>query len=189
MNLCNCDITPNPILKFHRTTHLEMDATIGCTYSVQHDSKPNTWREMEQGKCQKYQRFYQRQRLAFTTMITNSLGQCAPDLLMFGFSLDENTPQSSAPSTQQAANYRKLRGQKHNENHQRILTYIFEGITTVKLLVSVELLSTWLVSYSTPNGLSSFNTTGLPLFPKIDLDLVSSHCTAGRKTGLRPTTG
>ena len=49
---------------------------------------------------------------------------------MFGFSLDKNTAQSSAPSMQQAANYRKLRGQKYNENHQRILTCIFEGITT-----------------------------------------------------------
>ena len=85
----------------------------------------------------------QRQRLAFAPMVTNSLGQCGQDLLqflwnladhyaqtMFGFSLDENTSQSSAPSTQQAANYRKLQGQKYNENCQRILTCIFKGITT-----------------------------------------------------------
>ena len=98
---------------------------------------------MESGKCRKYQRFYQRQRLAFAQMVTNSLGQCGQDLLqflwnladhcaqtMFGFSLDENTPQSSAPTTQQAANYSKLQGQKYNETSQRILTCIFEGITT-----------------------------------------------------------
>ena len=45
---------------------------------------------------------------------------------------------SSAPSTQQAANYHELRGQKYNKNHQRVLTHIFEGITTL----SLELLST-----------------------------------------------
>ena len=28
MTLCNCGITPNPILNFHRTTHLVMDVTI-----------------------------------------------------------------------------------------------------------------------------------------------------------------
>ena len=107
MTLCNCGITPNQILNFHRTTHLVMDVTIGHTYSKQHDFKPNTLREMESRKCQKYQRFYQRQHLAFAPLVTNSLGQCrlGVDLLqflwnladhyaqaMFGFSLDENTP-------------------------------------------------------------------------------------------------
>ena len=48
---------------------------------------------------------------------------------MFGISLDENTPQSSAPSTQHAANYRKLRGQIYQENRQRFLTRIFEGVS------------------------------------------------------------
>ena len=85
---------------------------------------------------------------------------------MFGFSLDKNTPLSSAPFTQQAASYRKLRGLKYNENRQRISTCMFEGI----------------------------NTTGLPLFPNltwiwfllpehhnlvnIDIDLVSSPRTS-----------
>ena len=76
-------------------------------------------------------------------MVTNSLGQCGPDLLqflwnladhyaqtMFGISLDENTPQFSAPSTQHAANYSKLRGQIYKENRQRLLTRIFEGVST-----------------------------------------------------------
>ena len=75
--------------------------------------------------------------LAFAPMITNSLGQCGPDLLQFiwniadhyaqkmlGFSRDENTPRSSSPATHQAANYRKLRSQNYNENGQRILTFI-----------------------------------------------------------------
>ena len=74
MTLCNCGITANPILNFHRTTHLVMDVTIGHTYSLQHDFKPNTSREMESRKCRKYQRFYKRQPLAFAPMVTNSLG-------------------------------------------------------------------------------------------------------------------
>ena len=41
----------------------------------------------------------------------------------------------------------------------------------------MELLSTWLVPHSTPNGLSSFDTIGLH-FPKFDLDLVSSPRTS-----------
>ena len=78
---------------------------------------------MESGKCRKYQRFYQRQHLAFAPMVTKSLGQCGQDLLQFlwnladhyaqkmlGFSLDENTvtPLSLAPSTQHAGNHHKL---------------------------------------------------------------------------------
>ena len=63
-------ITPNPILNFHRTTHQVMDVTIGHTYSMQHDFKPNTSREMESGKCRKYWRFYQQQRLAFAPIVT-----------------------------------------------------------------------------------------------------------------------
>ena len=69
---------------------------------------------MESGKCRKHQRFYQRQHLSFALMVTNSLGQYGQDLrqflwnladhyaqTMFGFSPDENTPRSSAQSTQQ----------------------------------------------------------------------------------------
>ena len=74
-----------------------------------------------------------------------------------------NFPQSSASSTQQVANYRKLIGQKYDENCQRILICIFEGITTSIYGIT----STWLVLHSTPNGLSNFNTTGLQLFPNL----------------------
>ena len=109
-------MTPIQILNFHRTTHLEMDVTIGHTYSMQHDFKQNTLKEMESGKCRKYQRFYQQQSLAFALMVTNSLGQCGQDLLQFlwnladhyaqtmlGFSLDELTVslQHPLPSKQQ----------------------------------------------------------------------------------------
>ena len=70
-------------------------------------------------------------------MATHSLGQYWRDqtfYISYGtslctnnvwFSLDENTPQSTASTTQQAANYPKLRGQKYNENRQRILTCTF----------------------------------------------------------------
>ena len=119
-------------------------------------------------------RFYQRQRLAFAPMVTKSWGQCGPDLLqflrnladhfapaIFGFSLDKNTPQSSAPSTQQAANYRKLLGQKYNDNRQRISTCIFEGITTRIYGITFNLTC----SRQYTKWLSSFDTIGLPLFP------------------------
>ena len=43
MTLCNCGLTRNLILNFHRTTHLVMEVTIGHTYSMQHDFKPNTF--------------------------------------------------------------------------------------------------------------------------------------------------
>ena len=164
-----------------------MDITIGHSYSLQHDYKPNTLREMESGKCRKYQRFYQRQRLAFAPMVTNSLGQCGQDLLqilwnltdhyaqtMFGFSLDENTPQSSAPSTQQAANYRKLRGKKYNENRQRILTCIFEGITTRLYGITFNL--TCSPQYT--KWFEQLRHNWSPIIPKFDLDLVSSPRTS-----------
>ena len=135
---------------------------------------PTISRRMESGKCRKYQRFYQRQRLAFAPMVTKSWGQCGPDLLqflrnladhfapaIFGFSLDKNTPQSSAPSTQQAANYRKLLGQKYNDNRQRISTCIFEGITTRIYGITFNLTC----SRQYTKWLSSFDTIGLPLFP------------------------
>ena len=50
MTLCNCGITPTPILNVHRTFHLIMDVTIGHTCSMQHDFQPNTF-EMESRKC------------------------------------------------------------------------------------------------------------------------------------------
>ena len=149
---------------------------------MQHDFQPNTLREMESGKCRKYQRFYQRQRLAFAPMVTNSLGQCGQDLLqflwnladhyaqtMFGFSLDENTPQPSAQSTQQAANYRK-----YNENHQRILTCIFEGITTRIYGITFNLTCS-------PQYIKWFEQlrhNWSPIIPKFDMDLVSSPMTS-----------
>ena len=171
--LCNCGVTPKQILNLPQNEPTSNGCHDRPTHSIQHDFRLNTLREMESGTWWKYQRFYKQQHLAFASVVKNSLGQCGPDLLqlfwniadhytqtMFGFSLVENTPKSSAPSTQQAANYHELRGQKYNKNHQRVLTHIFEGITTL----SLELLSTWPVPHRTPNGLNSIDTTGLPLF-------------------------
>ena len=142
---------------------------------------------MESGKCRKYQRFYQRQHLAFAPMVTNSLGQCGQDLLqflwnladhyaqtMFGFSLDENTTQSSTQSTQQAANYSKLWGQKYNENSQRILTCIFEGITTRLYGITFHL--TCSPQYT--KWFEQLQHNWSPVIPKFDMDLVSSPRTS-----------
>ena len=107
------------------------------------------------------QGFYHQQRLAFAlwsqtlldnavqtfnhsygTLLTTMHKLCLDSLWM------KISPQSSATQHLvskhcKAANYRKLWSQKYNENHQRILTCIFEGMIS--------------------NGQSSFNTTCLPL--------------------------
>ena len=170
VTLCNCGITPNPILNFHRTTHFVMDDTIGHTYSMQHDFKPNTSRKMESGKCRKYRRFYQRPRLAFAPMVTN-IAQT-----MLGISLDENTPQSSAPSTQQAANYRKLRGKIYIENRQKISTCIFEGITTRLYGITFNLTC----SPQYIKWFEQLRQNWSPIILKFDMDLVSSPSTSDR---------
>ena len=77
-------------------------------------------------------------------MVTHSLGQCGPYLLqsfrdhadryaqtMFGFSLYENTPQSSVPTHFPATSKLSYTsGPKISQNSQRILRCIFEDITT-----------------------------------------------------------
>ena len=95
---------------------------------------------------------------------------------MFGFSLDENTPQSPAPSTQQAANYLKLRGQKYIENSQRILTCISEGITTSIYGITFNL--TCSPQYT--NWFEQLHQNWSPIIPnlKFDMDLVSSPRTS-----------
>ena len=114
-------------------------------------------------------------------MVANSVGQCGQDLLQFlwnladhyaqtmfaGFSLDENTSQSSAQSTQHAANCRKLRGQKYNENQQRILTYIFEGITTC--INGITFNSTYSPQYT--KWFEQLRHNWSPIIPKLDMDL------------------
>ncbi len=116
-----------------------MDVTIGHTYNMVHDLKPNNLRIMETTKRYKYDYHFLRQRLAFAPMVANTLGQCGPDLLQFlwnladhharlnlGFSIET----TSNLSTQQSMDYRKLRGLKYHENSLRILTCIFEAAAT-----------------------------------------------------------
>ena len=93
---------------------------------------------------------------------------------MFGFSLVENTPQSSAPSTQHAANYRKLRGQKYNENRQKKLTYIFEGLTTRIYGITFNL--TCSPQYT--KWFEQLRHNWSPIIPKFDMILVSSPRTS-----------
>ena len=159
---CSC-INPTPILNFHRTTHcshLVTDVMIGHTYSMQQCLYTKQFQRNGGRKMSKISesKILPSTTFGFCTMVTNSFGQCCTDLLpfiwnladhyaqtMFGFSLDENVPSvfGNPATCQQAANYRILWGQKYNENHQRILTCIFEGMIS--------------------NGQSSFNTTWLPL--------------------------
>ena len=56
----------------------------------------------------------------FPQSLAPSTQLAAQTMFGLGFSMNENFPQSLAPSTQQAANYRKLRGQKYDENCKRI---------------------------------------------------------------------
>ena len=100
---------------------------------------------------------------SYGTLLTTMLKQCL-----------ESTPQSSAPSTQQAANYRKLRGQKYNENRQRILTCIFEGITTRLYGITFNL--TCSPQYT--KWFEQLRHNWSPIIPKFDLDLVCSPKTS-----------
>ena len=124
-------------------------------------------------------------------MVTNSLGQCGQDLLqflwnladhyaqtMFGFSLDENTPQSSAQSTQQEANYRTLQGQKYDENSQRILTCIFKGITTRVYGITFNLTCSPQYNKWFEANFEQLRHNWSPIIPKYDMDLVSSPRTS-----------
>ena len=85
-------------------------------------------------------------------------------------SLDEKTPQSSSQSTRQAANYRKLRDQKYNENRLRILTCIFEGITTRIYGTTFNLIC----SQQYTKWFEQLRHKWSPIIPKFDMDLVSS---------------
>ncbi len=42
----------------------------------------------------------------------------------------DNLSQTSPPSTQQENDYRRLRGLKYHENRLRLLTCVYEGVTT-----------------------------------------------------------
>ncbi len=80
---------------------------------------------MANSKCLKYATHYQRQRLAFTPIVANTLGQFGADTLLvlwnfadhqvqnaFGFTIDSPAnvalSQCSPPSTQQVSNTTKI---------------------------------------------------------------------------------
>ena len=139
MTLTGCGINPNPELDFTSNTRVIMDVTIGHTFTMSHQYKANNLRTMEATKRRKYNNHYLRQRLAFAPMVANTLGQCGPDLLQFLWILADHhaqlnmglpTEMEASLSTQQESDYRKIRGLKYHENRLRILTCIFEGITT-----------------------------------------------------------
>ena len=88
---------------------------------------------------------------------------------MLVFSPDEKHPQSLAPFTQQAANYHKLRVQKYNEDHQRILTCIFEGITASIYGITSNL--TCSPQYT--KWFEQLQHNWSPILSKFDMDLVS----------------
>jgi hypothetical protein len=147
MTLTGCGVIPNSQRNFSEDTRLIMDVTIGHVFDTHHNFKPNTLLSLSNSKCLKYAEHYQRQRLAFAPIVANTLGQFGPDTLQFlwnladheakntfGFTLDspvtDNLSQTSPPSTQQENDYRRLRGLKYHENRLRLLTCVYEGVTT-----------------------------------------------------------
>ena len=139
MTLVGGVIPPNYQLSLTANTKLIMDVTIGHTFDTAHRFKSRTLQTMESSKRRKYDLHYLRQRYAFAPMVANSLGQCGPDLLQFlwtladhhaklnlGFSLET----AHNLSTQQDSDYRRLRGLKYHENRLRLLTFIFEAVTS-----------------------------------------------------------
>ena len=157
-------VTPNLILNFHRTTHLVMNVAIG------HNLFDATWLKTKHlkrngvGNMSKISKILPatlfslcpNKHKLFRTMWTRPskilMKPCWPVAVftdhyaqaMFGFSLDENTLQSSAPSIQQAANYRKL---CHSEaKNTTEIAKEFRYLSSKELpVVSMELISTWLV--------------------------------------------
>ena len=145
MTLTGCGVSPNAQYNFSKDTRLIMDVTIGHIYDSKHNYKPDNLQNMAGSKCFKYARHYRRQRLAFAPIVANSLGQFGADTLQllwnladhqattsFGFAIDVDDTQtfSSPPSTQQTIDYRCLRGLKYHENRRRLLTCVFECVTT-----------------------------------------------------------
>jgi hypothetical protein len=138
MTLVNCGIPPNPHLNFTSTTRLVMDVTIGHFHTTTHHFKPNTIKTMESTKHHKYTTHYQSQRLAFASMVANTLGHFGPDLPQFLWNLVDHHAQLTYDfsidtavhlSTEQEMDYRKLRGLKYHENQLRLLTCRFKAVT------------------------------------------------------------
>mmetsp|Transcript_52383 Transcript_52383/g.109281 ORF Transcript_52383/g.109281 Transcript_52383/m.109281 type:complete len:515 (-) Transcript_52383:93-1637(-) len=139
MTLTGGVIPTNFRFDFTSNTRLIMDVTIGHTFDLAHHFKAKTLQTMEASKRRKYARHYMRQRMAFAPMVANTLGQCGPDLLQFLWTLADHhaklnlgfsTDNTSSLSSQQEADYRKIRGQKYHEIRLRILTCLFESVAT-----------------------------------------------------------
>ena len=102
---------------------------------------------------------------------------CTNNVLIFcGWKYSSVFTDSSAPSTQEAANYRKLRGPKYNENCQRILTCIFEGITT--LIYGITFNLTCSPQWQYPKWFEQHRHSWSPIIPKFNTELVSSPRTS-----------
>ena len=67
----------NKRLNFNKKTGLIMDVTIGHVFDMRHIFKRRNIQPMEIKKRRKYTELehYQQQRLAFTPMVANTLGQ------------------------------------------------------------------------------------------------------------------
>ena len=184
-------VEPNHRLNFSRSTRLIMDVTIGHVYNVHHAYKSGNLQQMEASKRHKYLEHYQQQRYAFAPMVANSLGQCGPDCLKFlwitadhaaqtqyGFSLDDihrNDMNERSITSQQATDYRRVRGKKYHENRLRLLTHIFEA-TTERIIGVTSLLSN---SNVYQQWLVQTRHNWLPTCPMYDLSSQASRSFLG----------
>ncbi len=147
MTLTGCGVTPNAQRNFSKDTRLIMDVAIGHVFDTHEIFKLNTLQTLANLKCLKYASHYQQQWSAFAPIVANTLGEFGADTLQFlwnladyqaqntfGFTIDAPpniaSAQCSPPSTQQEKDYSRLRGLKYHENCLRLLTCVFEGVTT-----------------------------------------------------------
>ena len=84
--------------------------------------------------CSQFPRTIWRRHSSVTLEISCQADHQATTWTLFGFPLEDNNPthlsHCSPPSTQQTIDYRRLRGLKYHENRLRLLTCIYECITT-----------------------------------------------------------
>ena len=75
MTLTGCRVIPSSQRNLSADTRLIIDVTIGHVFDTHLDFKPNTLQNLATSKCLKYAEHYQRQCLAFTPIVANSLEQ------------------------------------------------------------------------------------------------------------------
>ena len=121
----------------------------------------------------------------------NHRRQCGPDCLKFlwimadhaaqtqyGFSLDDiqcNDMNEHSITSQQAIDYRRVRGKKYHENRLRLLTHIFEAITE-RIIGVTSILSN---SNVYKQWLDQIRHNWLPTYPLFDLSSQTSHSFLG----------